>query len=57
MQRVLDVLIAAVILAVPALAVAQAPAASVVSASSHHYLAASLIKPNSASNPADPGVM
>jgi len=57
MQRVLDVLIAAVILVVPALAVAQAPAATMATASNHHYLASSLIKPDSSSAPGDPGVM
>ncbi len=57
MKRVLDVLIAAVILVIPALAVAQAPASTMASASSHHYLASSLIKPDSSSAPGDPGLM
>ena len=57
MQRVLDVFIAAAILVIPAFAIAQAPAATVATAQSHHYFAAITIKPNSASNPADPGLM
>ena len=53
MQRVLDVLIAAVILAIPALTVAQAPASSLAaSAQSHHYFAS--ITPNSSSAPSNP---
>ncbi len=57
MQRFFDVLIAAVILVVPALAIAQAPATTMASASNHHYLASSLIKPDSSSAPGDPGLM
>ena len=53
MQRVLDVVIAVVILAIPALAVAQTPAAS-LAASAHpsHYFAA--VTPSSSSAPSNP---
>ncbi len=57
MQRVLDVLIAAVILIVPALAVAQTSATPVATVTNTHYLASSLIKPNAGSAPGDPGVI
>ena len=58
MKRIVDVLVAAAIVVIPALAVAQAPAASVASATtSHHYLASSLIQPNSAASPGDPGLI
>ena len=57
MQRVLRILVSAVILVLPALAVAQAHASTMASASSHHYLASSLIKPDSSSAPGDPGLM
>ena len=58
MKRIVDVLVAAAIVVIPALAIAQAPAAAVAASStSHQYLAASLIKPCSAANPADPGTI
>ena len=57
MKRIVNVLVSAAILVIPAFAIAQAPAATVATAQSHHYLAAITIKPNSASNPADPGLM
>ena len=58
MKRVVDILIAAAILAIPALTIAQAPAASVAAATtSHHYVASSLIRPDSAASPGDPGIM
>ena len=53
MQRILDALIGAVILAIPALAVAQAPASSLAaSGQSHHYFVS--ITPNSSSAPSNP---
>ena len=57
MKRIVDVLVAAVILAIPAFALAQAPAATVATAQGHHYVAASLIRPDSAASPGDPGVI
>ncbi len=53
MQRIVDALIAAVILAIPALAVAQTPASS-LAASAHpsHYFAA--VTPSSSSAPSNP---
>ena len=58
MQRVLDVLVAAAILLIPALAIAQTPASSSVAvASGHHLLAAVTIKPLSATSPGGPGLM
>ena len=57
MKRIVDVLVAAVILAIPAFALVQAPAATVASAQGHHYVAASLIRPDSAASPGDPGLI
>ena len=57
MQRILDVLIAAVILVVPALAIAQAPAASLAANSFSHQYLASTLKPCSSSAPTAPGTL
>ena len=57
MQRILDVLIAAVILVVPALAIAQAPAASLAANSSSHQYLASTLKPCASSAPTAPGTL
>ncbi len=53
MQRIVDALIAAVILAIPALAVAQTPASPLTaSAHSSHYFA--VLAPSSSSAPSNP---
>ena len=57
MQRILDVLIAAVILVIPALAIAQAPAASIAANASTHQYLASTLKPFSSSAPEAPGTL
>ena len=55
MQRVLDVVVAAVTLLIPTLAVAQAPAASIANAPIAHFLNASSLLPNLGSMPGGPG--
>ena len=59
MQRILDVIVAAAIILVPALALtlAQAPASNFANATTGHYVAASHIQTNVASAPGGPGSM
>ena len=59
MRRLLDALIAAALLVLPALAitVAAAPAATASAAPGSHYVALSHISPNSACAPDDPGTL
>ncbi len=57
MRRIVDVLIAAALLMVPALAIALSPATPSAAATNHaHYVAATL-SPSSACAPDDPGTL
>ena len=55
MKRVLDVVIAGVILLIPALAIAQAPVANFANAPTAHFVAASSVLPAEGSMPGGPG--